>query len=154
MKSVFKIVNIVGPVKGESSVGKIRVAFPSRAWLIRRFIDGEARFAFEGRGPKLADAVPFDTFQSEGFSHRGEDCTFETLRKEFSIQDPRVAALAGIVHDADLGDGKFARPEGIGLDRVLIGWAQQGVSDEELMRRGMELIEGLYHSLRKTPPSQ
>jgi hypothetical protein len=47
----------------------------------------------------------------------------------------------------DIGDGKFGRGEGTGLDRALIGWAQQGVSDEELLRRGIELIEGLYHSI-------
>ena len=33
------------------------------------------------------------------------------------------------------------------IDSVLIGWAQQGISDEELLRRGMELIEGLFHSI-------
>jgi hypothetical protein len=46
-----------------------------------------------------------------------------------------------------LNDEKFGRWEGIGLDRTLIGWAHQGIADEELLRRGMELIEGLYHSL-------
>jgi hypothetical protein len=57
--------------------------------------------------------------------------------------------MAQIIHDADLGDDKFRRPEGAGLDRVLIGWAQQGTSDEELLRCGMELIEGLYQSLER-----
>jgi len=42
---------------------------------------------------------------------------------------------------------KFGRVEGIGLDRALIGWAQRGVGDDELLRRGIELIEGLYQSL-------
>jgi len=86
-------------------------------------------------------------FQAGGFGHRGDDCTFETLRKEFAVRDRKVLAIAEIIHDADLDDGKFNRTEGAGLDRVVIGWAQQGVSDEELLRRGMELIEGLYHSI-------
>ena len=55
--------------------------------------------------------------------------------------------IAQIIHDADLADEKFGRPEGVGLDRTLIGWAQQGIADEELLRRGMELIEGLYQSI-------
>ena len=118
----------------------------SSAWLIRRFIDPQAKFAFLG-ARQAAGAIPFDTFLAEGSGHRGDDCTFETLRKEFTIRDAKVAAIAEIIHDADLGDEKFARPEGAGLDRVLIGWAQQGMPDDELLRRGMDLIEALYHAL-------
>jgi len=95
------------------------------------------------------DAVPFDMFQGGGFGHRGDDCTFETLRKEFAIRDQKVEAIAEIIHDADLSDEKFGRTEALGLDRVLIGWAQQGISDDEVLRRGMEIIEGLYLSLAK-----
>jgi hypothetical protein len=120
----------------------------SSAWLIRRFIDREAKFVFASSPQKYRDAIPFDMFiEAGGFGHRGEDCTFETLRKEFRIREARVASIAEIIHDADLCDGKFGRNEGQGLDRALIGWAQQGVPDEELLRRGMELIEGVYQSL-------
>jgi len=117
------------------------------AWLIRKFIDPASKFAFANDAKKHPKAVPFDMFDEAGFGHRGEDCTFETLRKQFGIRDPKVAVIAQIVHDADLDDEKFGRNEGAGLDRVLIGWAQQGVSDDELLRRGMELIEGLYQSV-------
>lgn len=119
----------------------------SSAWLIRRFIDANARFVFASDPIHQPEAVPFDMFQGGGFGHRGDDCTFETLRKEFAIRDPKVEVIAEIIHDADLSDEKFGRSEGSGLDRVLIGWAQQGISDDELLRRGMELIEGLYRSL-------
>jgi hypothetical protein len=120
----------------------------SSAWLIRKFIDPKAKFLFASDPRQHPQAVPFDMFQQAGgFGHRGEDCTFETLRKEFCIRERRVTAIAQIIHDADLSDGKFGRAEGLGLDRVLIGWAQQGISDEELLRRGMELISGLYDSL-------
>lgn len=119
----------------------------SSAWLIRRFIDSSARFVF-GHDPKESpNAIPFDMFQAQGFGHRGDDCTFETLRKEFAMRDPKLGTIAEIIHDTDLADEKFGRTEGTGLDRVLIGWAQQGISDDELLRRGMELIEGLYQSL-------
>ncbi len=119
----------------------------SSAWLIRRFIDLKARFIFADDAADHPGAIPFDMFQAGGFGHRGDDCTFETLRKEFAISDPKVEAIAEIVHDEDLSDEKFGRSEGLGLDRVLIGWAQQGISDDELLRRGMELIEGLYRSV-------
>jgi hypothetical protein len=119
----------------------------SSAWLIRRFIDPKAHFVFGKESSADPDAVPFDMFSDEGFGHRGEDCTFETLYKQFAIRDGRVKRIAQIIHDADLGDEKFGRVEGQGLDKVLNGWAKQDLPDDELLQRGMELIEGLYESL-------
>jgi hypothetical protein len=115
------------------------------AWLIRRFIDERARFTFAPEEHVPRDAVPFDMFQG-GFGHVGEDCTFETLRKEFGVRDMRVTEIGEMVHDADLGDGKFGRKEAFGVDEVLKGWARQGVTDKELLERGMEMIEGLYRA--------
>jgi len=116
------------------------------AWLIRRFIDKKARFAFAPEEKVPPKAVPFDMFRG-GFGHRGEDCTFETLQKTFRIRDPRAAAIAEIIHDADLFDEKFGRKEGFGIDEVLNGWARQGIPDEDLIERGIGLIEALYHSV-------
>jgi hypothetical protein len=119
----------------------------SSAWLIQRFIDPNARFVFAPDPRQFPGAIPFDMFTSEGFGHRGENCTFETLTREFSIKDRKVRAISQIIHDADLEDEKFGRQEGLGLDRVLNGWARQQISDDELLRRGIELIEGLYSAL-------
>jgi hypothetical protein len=119
----------------------------SSAWLIRRFIDPKARFVFDDPPETPLDAIPFDMFCAQGFGHRAEDCTFETLCKQFSIRNRRVQRIAEIIHDADLGDEKFSRAEGLGLDRVLKGWARQDLPDDELLQRGMDLIEGLYESL-------
>ncbi len=140
--------------KGDECTNRIWVTRPrpgidrvSSAWLIRRFIDAKARFVFETEPSAHPDAIPFDMFGPEGFGHRGEDCTFETLCKQFAIRERGVRRMAQIIHDADLGDEKFGRTEGHGLDKVLNGWAKQGLSDDELMQRGMDLIEGLYESL-------
>jgi hypothetical protein len=118
------------------------------AWLIRKFIDPKARFVFATEDQKPAGAVPFDMYEG-GFGHRGDDCTFETLTKAFRIRDRRVAVMGQIVHDADLFDEKFGRKEGFGVDEVMKGWARQNLSDEELLKRGMQLAEGLYQSLRE-----
>lgn len=119
----------------------------SSAWLIRRFIDPKARFLFGDEPSEHPDAIPFDMFCPQGFGHRGEDCTFETLCKLFAIRDAKVKRIAQIIHDADLDDEKFGRVEGQGLDKVLNGWAKQDLPDDELLQRGVELIEGLYESL-------
>lgn len=120
----------------------------SSAWLIRRFIDPKGRFVFSDDPSSNPEAIPFDMFCSHGFGHRGNDCTFETLRKHFRISDSRVKAIAEIVHDADLNDNKFGRSEGQGLDRVMTGWAKQGLPDDDLLRRGVEMIEALYQGVR------
>jgi hypothetical protein len=116
----------------------------SSAWLIRNHIDPKAKFVFTNDARSAPDGIPFDMFNVGGFTHQGENCTFETLCKEFHLRHRKVKILGEIIHDSDLNDEKFGRPEGVGLDRVLTGWAQQDVADEELLRRGMELIEGLY----------
>jgi hypothetical protein len=116
------------------------------AWLIRKFIDPKARFGFSTAGRVPSGSVPFDMFEA-GFSHRGDDCTFETLTKSFRIHDKKVNAIAQIVHDADLFDEKFGRKEGFGIDAIMNGWARQGLTDPELLNRGMQLTEGLYGSL-------
>jgi hypothetical protein len=118
----------------------------SSAWLIRRFIDPKAKFVFGADPSAHVDAVPFDMFGPAGFGHRGEDCTFETLCKEFVIRDSGVRQIAEVIHDADLGDNKFSRSEGQGLDKVLHGWARQDLPDDELLQRGIDLIAGLYES--------
>jgi len=116
----------------------------SSAWLIERFIDPKARFVFDDDPSAHPAAVPFDMFSPQGFGHREQNCTFETLCKEFALRDSKVRRIAQIIHDADLGDEKFGRKEGVCLDQVLNGWAKLDVPDNELLRRGMELIEGLY----------
>jgi len=116
------------------------------AWLIRRFIDSKARFAFAPEDQVPRKSVPFDMFHENGFGHRGDDCTFETLQKEFRIRDRRVQVIAEIIHDADLADDKFGRKEGYGIDEILNGWARQEIPDLELLDRGMQLMEGLYHA--------
>jgi hypothetical protein len=119
----------------------------SSGWLIQKFIDCNAKFAFDNKAEAHPDAVPFDMYQSGGFGHEGDHCTFETLCSRFGIRERKVTLIAKAIHDADLEDEKFGRTEGIVINQVLKGWADQGLTDEELMRRGMDVIEGLYRSI-------
>jgi hypothetical protein len=118
------------------------------AWLIRRFIDPKAKFIFGMDPSKHPKAIPFDMADVE-FSHHGEDCTFETLTKRFGITEKAVLRMAEMVHDADVEDDKFQRIECIGINSVLSGWARTGITDHELLAKGIECFEGLYQNLRK-----
>jgi len=119
----------------------------SSAWLIRRFIDSKATFLFDNDPTVHPDAVPFDMYQVGGIGHEGDQCTFETLCALFGMTDKKVRLIGQAIHDADLEDDKFGRTEGITINQILKGWAKQGTLDDELLRRGIELIEGLYQSI-------
>jgi hypothetical protein len=118
------------------------------AWLIKRFCDPDARFAFADAADAAGKGVPFDVLGAE-FGHHGEDCTFETLVKRFAIRDRRVTAIAEMVHEADLADGKFTSREAPGLDLAVRALAQSVDDDGELLDRGMAVFDGLYALLKR-----
>jgi hypothetical protein len=126
------------------------------AWLIRRFIDPEARFGFVA-DPRTAprDSIPYDMFGVE-FTHRGNQCTFETLLDVFAIDDPALKRVAAIVHDLDLKDGRFAPPEAPAIATVIEGLQLTLAEDDALLAEGMVLFEALHrafdHSLRPSGP--
>jgi len=117
------------------------------AWLIRKFIDPNAKFIFNSKVSAHPKAVSFDMLDAE-FSHHGEDCTFETLTRRFAIRDKAVRKIGEMIHDADLDDTRFQRVEAIGIDRVLKGWAKQGLTDEQILRHGFECFDALYAFLQ------
>jgi hypothetical protein len=123
------------------------------AWLIRRFIDSNARFAFITDVKTAGDALPFDMFGA-GFGHQGDRCTFETLTTRFGITEPAVARIAEIVHDLDLKDGKFGAPEAATLGVAIDGLQLSNVDDGMLLEQGMTLFEALYRSFGQSirPP--
>ena len=125
----------------------------SSAWLISRFIDAKPKFIFDSSPAAHPNAIPFDMFHGAGFGHEGDHCTFETLCLAFDISDKRVLLLAQAIHDADIEDGKFGRHEGHAMNQILRGWAAQNVPDDQLLRRGMDLIEGFYNSIPQSEKS-
>ena len=118
------------------------------AWLISKFIDPKAKFVFAPTAQAVPEAIPFDMLDAE-FSHHGNNCTFETLTKRFAVSDKAVVKIGEMIHDADLDDARFQRVECVGIDRVLKGWAKEGLPDEEILRRGFECFDALYAFLQR-----
>ncbi|HVE78663.1 MAG TPA: chromate resistance protein ChrB domain-containing protein [Gemmatimonadaceae bacterium] len=118
------------------------------AWLVRRFIDPEATFKFvSGHGYiPLPGELRFDMYEAE-FTHERERCTFETLLARFGLGDPALRAIAEIVHDIDLKDGKFARPETAGVAAVLAGIARAHPADADRIQQGVAIFDGLHAQL-------
>jgi hypothetical protein len=115
----------------------------SSAWLIRRFIDPLATFAFTpDPGP---EDVPFD-MPGIGFTHQGVMCTFETLVTEFRIQDPVVLRLSRIVHDLDLKDARFGLPETGPVGHVIDGLRGLYADDHALLEQGISFFDAFAGS--------
>jgi hypothetical protein len=141
-----------GEVRGRTWVTRkgIHVDRMASAWLIRRFIDVEARFKFvPGRGhQREPNELHFDMFEAE-YTHEGDRCTFEVLLRRFGLKDPALKPIAEIVHDIDLKDSKFARPETLGLDRLIAGICMASPEDEARLAQGHAVFEALYEYFKK-----
>jgi len=124
----------------------------SSAWLIRRFIDADARFGFITDIKAAGDAIPFDMFGG-GFGHEGDRCTFETLTNHFGIADPAVSRVAEIVHDLDLKDSKFGAPDAKTLGLAIDGMKLSQPDDHLLLDQGLALFEALYRSFKEANAS-
>ncbi len=116
-------------------------------WLIRRFINPYAVIRYAS-SPE-PDEVAFDMSRGE-FGHRGNLCTFETMLKAFGLGDPGLRAIAEIVHEIDLRDGRYVRSEVAGVDVILRGW--QALPDADREAHGVALFEGLYAALSQAGP--
>src|SRR5437667_1352793 len=138
-----------GRVRGRTWVTR-RGVFVDRiasAWLIKRFIDPDARFKFvapEGYVPRKGE-LRFDMFEAE-YTHEGDRYTFETLLRRLRLRDPALRAIAEIVHDIDCKDAKFGRGEAAGVERLLGGIARESATDATRLRRGAVVLDNLYQS--------
>jgi hypothetical protein len=119
-------------------------------WLIRRFIDPDARFKFvRGNDYRPAEGeLRFDMFEAE-FTHEGDHCTFEVLLARTALVDPALRAISEIVHDIDLKDGKFGREEASGIAHLIAGLTSANKTDEQRMARGAAVFDDLYEYFRK-----
>ena len=118
------------------------------AWLIKRFIDPKAAFRFieERETAGIGDkAVAFDIRGGE-FTHAGDFCTFEVLIRSFGIRDRAVRKIAELVHDLDVKDEKYGKPETSGVEEILSGIRKTATSDDDALERGMAVFEMLYQS--------
>ena len=120
------------------------------AWLIRRFIDPEARFKFvSGKGYRPQEGeLRFDMFEAE-FTHEGDKCTFEVLLERAGLKDSALRAIAEIIHDIDLKDDKFGRTEVAGIRTLIDGIRVSTNDDARRIERGAEMFNDLYEFFKK-----
>jgi AraC-like DNA-binding protein len=121
-----------------------RIACP---WLILRFIDPAAEILYVpfGEVEKIAaqtGAIPFDVPGVE-LTHSGDQCTFDCLLKKYRLKDKALLSMAPIIRGADTDRHEIA-PQSAGLWAISAGLAHNFKEDQELLRQGLILYDGLY----------
>src|SRR5579864_5881745 len=133
-----------------------RVACP---WLIKKFVDPDAKFLFVAEDELLETAkkgaIPFDAprLPQIKLNHRGERCTFEAIIEDYKLSAPGLERLALIVRAADIKGQEEAAPEGMGLRAIAEGFAGLGYSDDERLRHGFHIYDALLQYAARTKKS-
>jgi len=125
-----------------------RIACP---WLIRRFVDPNAQFLFVAPSEVLGvsekfNATPFD-IEDVFYSHRVDNCTFDTMLEEFELNIPALQKLAIVVRGADTNKHELA-PESAGLLAASLGLSRMYRDDNQQLEAGMLLYDAFYRWAR------
>jgi len=124
------------------------------AWLIRRFVDPTARFRFVD--PANAAGRPGElSFDMAGatFGHEGDRCSFETMTTRLGLSDPALRHIGEIVHDVDLKDGKFGRPDAAGVAQLVQGLVQAHAESAARVTAALPVFDALHASFGGKPPA-
>jgi hypothetical protein len=127
----------------------IKVDRTACCWLILRFIDANAAISFVDPNQYVHrdGEIRFDMFEGE-ITHEGDRCSFEVLMDRCDLRAPALEAVAEIVHDLDLKDGKFGRAETAGVAAMLEGLALRFQDDQQRMKEGLVIFDSLYARFR------
>ena len=125
-----------------------RIACP---WLIRRFVDPDARFLFVPPGEVLSvaekfNATAFDVPEAR-WTHDGPLCTFDTMLVGFGLRTPALDHMARIIRGADTNDHSLA-PECAGLLAMSVGLSRAYSDDLAQLEAGLTLYDALYRWAR------
>jgi hypothetical protein len=121
-------------------------------WLIRRFIDRDAAFAFVGRQePPPRGSIPFVLPGAEVNPVEGASTAYDALVTKHKITDPIAIRIGSIIHDFEVDAGedvkKLKVPEAAGLFKVVRGLSRVSKSDHEIVERAMVIFDSLYAQL-------
>ena len=117
------------------------------AWLIKRFVDPKAEFAFVEEGDELPGAIPFDMSGVEFGHHRGR-CTFEAILAKYKLKEPALVEMGRIIRSADLLDAEETL-EGPGMDLLFRGLLHLTKDDHEVLALAEPVLNALYAALQE-----
>ena len=115
------------------------------AWLIRRFVDPEARLLWLDKGAEpAAEAVGY-AFEGARFCNSEARVTFEQMLIELGLAgNAALARIGGIVHFLEVRGTPV--PEAAGVQTLLQGAVRRSTSDDELRREAEKTFDLLYEA--------
>lgn len=117
------------------------------AWLIRRYIDPDAKILWLESPDKCpTKALGFD-FDGARFSHVGAKVTFEVLLASFGFEAPALKRFGALVHYLDVGG--IQPPEASGIETVLAGMRAAIADDDQLLQAACAVFDGLIVTFEK-----
>jgi hypothetical protein len=127
----------------------VRVDRMASAWLIKRYIDPEAKFLFVDVKTyhPAATHLRFDMFKGE-FTHEGDLCTFEVLLKKFNLNKNELVKIGQIIHDLDIQDARYEHEETSGIQVFLKGLSKRIPSDHERLQEAFSFFDSLAVSFQ------
>lgn len=115
------------------------------AWLIRRFVDPAARFRFvDASGGAVKPAERSFDMTGAHFTHEGDRCSFETMCRRLGLDDEALKHLGEIVHDLDLKDSKFGRPDAAGVQRLVEGLSAAHEDSAARINAALPMFDALF----------
>ena len=125
-----------------------RIACP---WLIRRFVDRDARFLYVSPSEVMGvaeryGATPFDV-DGAPFAHNGKNCTFDAMLDAFELHSPALSRMADVIRAADT-NAHDQSPQAAGLLAISVGLSRQFKDDQQQLAAGLAVYDALYRWAR------
>jgi len=119
------------------------------AWLIRRFIDAEGTVLWGERGQPVPDTAVSFGFEGANFCNTATQVTYEALIEAFSLKDPALKRIAGIIHALDIGGTPV--PEAAGVESLLQGAQRRAPDEKSLLAETEKTFDLLYDAYFEQP---
>jgi hypothetical protein len=128
------------------------------AWLIKRWIDKEAKFDFISKeDPIPLGAIAFTLPKAEIKPVEGRTTTFDALLIKYHVQDMSAISIGKLIHDFEIDAGedpsKVKFKETLGICYVLKGLAKTSETDHETIEKAINVLDALYASIKEEPLS-
>ena len=118
-------------------------------WLIKRFVDPQAKIKFFPKGEAISDGIPFDTPDAQLRRYHNL-AAFESILQHYRIDDPVLMHIGEIIHDIEVNTWKQKRFEvSIFVENKIIKIIQQSRNNQELMTEALIFFDSLYRGLGK-----
>jgi hypothetical protein len=124
------------------------------AWLIKRWIDKDARFAFISKeDPIPARAIAFTLPKADIKPVEGEATTYDALLERYHVKDDLAVAIGRFIHDFEIDaeemSSKVKFKETLGLCYVLKGLEKISENDNETVSRAIVVLDAFSSSVKE-----